>query len=239
VELNIGGREGIRRDEAMKLIAELDDEKMDRAAGRVALMAWRAGALEYELAEVKRSPILGPMFSLQAARMLKIGEVAASAADAPDWPTALKVEDELVETVQGNSPSVGAAIEGGPGTLRAWVFTNVNERHVAATCLAVRLYWLDHGKWPAGLGDLVPRYLSRVPMDMITGGNRSIGYTIVRGAAPTRVDRPLLYFAAGRPNLRGPPGSIEQEWDDSASDVIYGDSVQWRDLSIWYLRPPR
>jgi hypothetical protein len=35
--------------------------------------------------------------------------------------------------------------------------------------LAVRLYWLDHGKLPVTLDDLVPGYLKSVPLDAYDG----------------------------------------------------------------------
>jgi len=231
VDLRVGGMTGVRRDEVTKLIAELDDEKAERAIGRRDLMALRAGVMEFELAKARRAPLLGPMFNLEAARRLALCDVAVSAADARDWPAALRRTDEMARMDQSNQPP-GSWMAGpsGFGDLPICEFADLNERHAAAACLAVRVYWLDHKKWPAGLADLVPRYLPSVPMDMITGGNQAMGYIIDHGLRPLGVDRPLLYFDTDKPKFaHQPPGFI---FVDTPTMVVYGDTVEWRDLSL-------
>ncbi|MFH1746227.1 MAG: hypothetical protein ABIG44_04205, partial [Planctomycetota bacterium] len=49
-------------------------------------------------------------------------------------------------------------------------------RRMAATALANRLYELDHGRRPITLEELVPTYLSAVPVDPFAADERVLGY---------------------------------------------------------------
>lgn len=40
---------------------------------------------------------------------------------------------------------------------------------LAQTACALERHWLAHGKYPAGLAELVPAYLDRVPLDLVNG----------------------------------------------------------------------
>jgi hypothetical protein len=63
-------------------------------------------------------------------------------------------------------------------------------RRLAATCLAARLYALDHqGALPESLDGLVPAYLPSVPRDPMAGGGAEVRY--VNGRADPR--RPRVY----------------------------------------------
>src|SRR5262249_22146847 len=51
-----------------------------------------------------------------------------------------------------------------------WIITKydcvlVTRLRLAATLLAIRCYWFDHGALPSRLDDLVPAYLPAVPID--------------------------------------------------------------------------
>jgi hypothetical protein len=66
------------------------------------------------------------------------------------------------------------------------VFRNLAVRRMAATALAIRLYEVDHGRRPETLDELVPDYLSAVPLDPLAEGDRPIGYL-------PHAERPILY----------------------------------------------
>ena len=58
------------------------------------------------------------------------------------------------------------------------------DRRLAATCLAVRLYAIDHqGALPERLDDLVPAYLPAVPLDPVAAGGVPIRYVSSRADA--------------------------------------------------------
>jgi len=96
----------------------------------------------------------------------------------------------------------------------------------------VRLYYLDHGRWPDRLDELVPTYLPALPADPFHDDGRPLGYTIAKGALPDGGDRPLISFDAGPADPAG--------W---AMEPTYGWHVrpgggrgpwrQYRDLSRW------
>ena len=81
------------------------------------------------------------------------------------------------------------------------------ERRATAALLALRLYHLDHGRWPAALAELVPAYLPAVPLDPLVGGNRPIGYLVQPRALPGGRDRVLVDWNGSATGPAGtPPG---------------------------------
>ena len=65
------------------------------------------------------------------------------------------------------APGLDAAVERG--------FRALAERRLAAVALAVRLYYVEKGKWPGSLDELAPQYLPAVPDDPMASGKK-IGY---------------------------------------------------------------
>ncbi len=57
---------------------------------------------------------------------------------------------------------------------------------MAAVALAIRLYEIDHGKRPAKLAELVPKYLQAIPADPFSPQDKPIGYR-------PDLARPILY----------------------------------------------
>lgn len=56
-------------------------------------------------------------------------------------------------------------------------FEGLTDRHLTAVALAVRTYALDHdGQFPAKLEDLVPTYISAVPVDPMRADHKPLGY---------------------------------------------------------------
>jgi hypothetical protein len=69
-------------------------------------------------------------------------------------------------------------------TLLTRVVASNGDRDGVLIGLALELYHHEHGKWPASLADLSPRFLPTLPPDPITGG--PLHYKVVN-------DRPLVY----------------------------------------------
>jgi hypothetical protein len=62
--------------------------------------------------------------------------------------------------------------------------TSHGEREGVLLGLALELYHREHGKWPASLAELSPRWLPELPVDRITG--KPLEYKIIN-------DRPIVY----------------------------------------------
>ncbi len=58
-----------------------------------------------------------------------------------------------------------------------WFFQHLANRRMAVVALAIRLFVIDHGKRPETLGELVPEYLSVVPLDPLGEDGVEIRYT--------------------------------------------------------------
>jgi hypothetical protein len=69
-------------------------------------------------------------------------------------------------------------------SLRNTIAASNGEREGVLIGLALELYHREHGKWPASLAELSPRWLPTVPLDRITG--EALHYKIVH-------DRPVMY----------------------------------------------
>lgn len=70
------------------------------------------------------------------------------------------------------------------------------ERTFAAMSLACHLFHNDKGRWPKFLGELVPGYIERVPIDPWGDGKQTFGYALFEGGLPGGGDRPLVYSRA-------------------------------------------
>ncbi|UCE59770.1 MAG: hypothetical protein JSU63_20300 [Phycisphaerales bacterium] len=65
-------------------------------------------------------------------------------------------------------------------------------RRVGAVALAIRLYEVNHGQRPATLADLVPDYLTDLPLDPLGNGENNLGYQ-------PDADPPVLYCVDPNP----------------------------------------
>ncbi len=87
-------------------------------------------------------------------------------------------------------------------------------RRMAATALAIRLYEIDHGRWPSALSDLVSEYLPTIPADPFADDGRPISYC--PDATP-----PVLY-------------SIGQDGVDDGGAYTFrkGGGINWDELDM-------
>jgi len=123
--------------------------------------------------------VLGPLFRLDAVRMMRCETAWAEAGKRSTWPV---------------SRPPGATVPGAALGLRrvARLFSSISmgscERiahmhfrtlaflRMAAIALAIRMYELDHDRRPERLEALVPDYLPNVPRDPFAPDQREIGY---------------------------------------------------------------
>jgi hypothetical protein len=101
------------------------------------------------------------------------------AAGAADWPMAKTCFTERKEDVTAFEAwlrPMSSSLWGGWERFTYLHFQMLAVRRMAATALAIRLYEVDHGRRPESLDELVPDYLSAVPLDPLAEGNRPIGY---------------------------------------------------------------
>jgi hypothetical protein len=246
------------RDQVRALIGELLDDSSLRAALRDAYAGERAMQLDTAEWFGEMSPVLRPMFRLEAARMAGQDEILLEAAQQPSWPAAQAVlargaakrpppgppsrsvaalfriapaspQREPVDyTTLLSSTLLGTSPMGRPITHD---MRATAEKRMVAVSLAAQLYRADHnGAWPPSLDALVPQYLPHVPRDPLAPDDKPLGYVLVKGGLPGDSDRPLVYSvgANGR--------------DDTANGAAlpkipyYGwhnDRDEWRDLTRW------
>lgn len=77
--------------------------------------------------------------------------------------------------------------------------TSQGEREGVLVGLALELYHREHGKWPATLAELSPRWLPELPVDRLTG--KPLKYKIVD-------DRPIVYSVGNDLDDDGAPAPI-------------------------------
>ncbi len=101
------------------------------------------------------------------------------ALDAPTWQSFSAIEVRPPPTTTGLN-TVDRISDRSDPSIRVhwqWLYGSRAQRRLAATALAIRLYQLDHdGRRPRSLRDLVPKYLSDVPVDPFAADARPLGY---------------------------------------------------------------
>ncbi len=135
--------------------------------------------------------VLGPLFRLDAVRMMRRETVWAEAGEQSAWP----VSRPTSATVPGAAPGLrrvtrpfSSIFIDGRECLAHIHFRTLAFLRMAAIALAIRMYELDHGRRPERLELLVPDYLPNVPRDPFTPDRREIGYD------PT-AERAILFSA--------------------------------------------
>jgi hypothetical protein len=101
------------------------------------------------------------------------------AADEPTWPRfAARVPESPPEVPPGPSGySLGATMLPALHRVNRQYYRALTDHRLAATALAARLYVLDHGgQLPKALNDLVPGYLTAVPLDALSPEGAGLHY---------------------------------------------------------------
>jgi hypothetical protein len=230
-----GGRPGAgpaSRAAVEHLITELLRKDVRHDAERRAVLGNRMVSYEYLVWLSEKMTVLRPVVRLEAARMLRGGEVELGAVDDPG--SVAGAAQSAFTSYQ--PPKLGFARFfwdlGGSLDLEQFRYAQMSpfeqaDRYAAATALAVRLFRVDRGRWPRSLAEMVPTYLAEVPDDPEARGEK-IGYGLMRGGLPGGGDRPLLFFGSAdlRRNRSQPPGEPQfGEWGM--------ERLEWIELSRW------
>jgi hypothetical protein len=185
-DLSIGqATEAAKRERVRALIEDLLDESDYRRGWRNAMNGERAMQLN-QVNTTFAKPVIGTVYKLDAAKMLRMMTTyrdAGSAENAPkarDATAPLRASPpQLYTPLRSLLPSFENAI--------TTHFRGLCERRMAAVALAIRMYRCDHGgRFPDRLEDLVPEYLPSLPKDPFAADGRSFDYD---GAGP----RPIIW----------------------------------------------
>lgn len=133
--------------------------------------------------------LIEPMFALEEARVLEHMTGLVQSARQQNYPAAKSLQPAIViqtHPIRQISRLLSQILT--PTLTRVFDlnYQCLAERRMAALALAIRLYELDKGARPAQLDQLVPQYLSALPVDPYSAANKSFGY------APS-AKPPLLY----------------------------------------------
>ena len=197
------------REQVQRLIQSLLDEEPVKANVAAEMAAWHAAVAEWVAPTVEEwTPgrfgwLYRPMPRWYAAGLLADARITRQATAQPTHPRAMStlraskqfwdrgsdklLSDVLESGVYAMVGQLGADAFDRPGSY----FSVLAHRRLAAVALAMRLYWLDNGRFPAALQDLVPRYLPAVPQDPFSPQEAPLRYN------PTASQGPVLY-SAGR-----------------------------------------
>lgn len=110
-------------------------------------------------------------------------------------------------------------------------------RRAVAIKLAMRLFYLDHGRYPAKLEELVPRYLPAVPEDPFAGNGRRLGYFIIDDGK-----RPMVYSVGedGIDQTANGDAKIPQRFMVGWQSIDKGQADdQYADMTTWVSGEPR
>ncbi len=152
-------------------------------------------------------------------KLMKRTDLHAEALSQPNWQLACAhVPEFSYSTPSGDDIKrrgisiMMSAYAVRPDDLR-FVFRTIAQRRLTATALAVRLYEIDHGKRPAKLELLVPKYLPAVPDDPFAPVGTPLQYR-------PNAKHPMLYSLG--PNTKDDAGAMRpkgKSWDDGPFDI--------------------
>ena len=86
----------------------------------------------------------------------------------PFWESNVLEIEKTVEETAANNPIVSALLPA-YGVIRSSVDRAVAYQQADLAALAVHRYYLRYGQWPESLKQLVPEFLSEIPVDLVDG----------------------------------------------------------------------
>jgi hypothetical protein len=112
-------------------------------------------------------------------------------------------------------------------------FHRINaELSMGAMSLGCHMYFFDRHRWPTSVGELVPNFLGKIPLDPWGDGKETLGYVLIKGGLPGGLDRPLVYSRCGSADgLFYRVNEPEYGFYNPLSDKKEGG--QFRDVARW------
>ena len=230
------------RGQVKALIAELAGPDARRLSAAAGLASERMVLAESVRAATAGNPVLRPLYQAEERRVLAATEWFAPAAAQQTW-SGLRA---VLASRPAGPPRSGPGRIGNllsrtmlpalQGTFDRDIHVEA-ERRMTAVSLAVRLYRIDRGAWPASLDELVPAYLPAVPADPFAPAGEPLRYVLNKGGMPSGEDRPMVYSVG------------ENQADDTATGLLSlppgpryklarGDADERRDLARWQPATP-
>lgn len=236
-ELLVDDRSGAAasRSQMHELIRRLLDERELRQGNRLAVLGervWtmdtfqclesgRLGPMTLSSVEWWQVRFLWPAWRLDCVAAARRQTTLADALQAPNWPAARSMSPpertEEFDSIHYVLTWYSRTVESSLSNAVSLQYRGMASRRMAAIGLAIRLFELDCGRLPVELGELVPSYLSEMPLDPLASDGRPIGYIKTEGL-------PRLYSVG----LDG----IDQQGHIEYKDGIPGDS---RDEPLFFL----
>jgi hypothetical protein len=218
------------RRQIQQLIFELLDESEAWKGFQASLLAERAWIAEVRRSNSQGTWFIRPLATMDAIRSHRNLDLVIEASHLPNNPQARamlarclieKPLNDPFASLFGSTPSKSQV----PRYSRWFVtwgdlsrtfethFRALAERRMSAVALAVRLYRIEHDRFPEHLQDLVPQYLPAVPDDPFLEG-KPLGYVVLKAALPDGSDRPMIFYEAGDgfalPPMKRPVYSFSQ-----------------------------
>jgi hypothetical protein len=114
------------------------------------------------------------------------------------------------------------------------------EQTFAAMSLACHLFFMDHGRWPGPIEELIPAYLPHQSIDPWGDGHQTIGYVLVKRGLPDGSDRPMVYSRCGSQGklfyrVDEPQYGFYGNDGSNANRPHHNPSGQFRDVARWLL----
>lgn len=218
MDLHVSQMTGLEanREQIVILIGILfDDRGMQNGLARGYLGLRAALLREFDNSDPSLGWLMGPAYTLDAARLAEQFQSQAIASQQSNWQVAF-TKIRKMPSYKYRSPVDILAhplwyFYAYPTERLVDHFQLLADRHVLATMLALRLYEIDHdGARPNSLSELVPQYLPALPTDPFDAGDRPIRYLLHH-------DPPLLYSVGEDGKDDGGEGTSR-----SSRDARYG-----------------
>jgi hypothetical protein len=236
------------REQLQGLVNALLGESEDLKPIHRTMASERVWALDVTSDYSKKARLLTPMFEAWAAEELGQSGIVVHAADQPTRAAVKQVvatlpprNNELPRLLTTPVPMPSAPAASRISRITQWMIVGSSaarylevdlraraEERLAAVSIAVRMYRVDHGEWPASLDALVPKYLPIVPRDPCAT-DAPIGYMLIKHGLPDGKDRPVIYSVGDSGDI-----DVEEKYVPPVPtyDWMRG-NIQFRDLLRW------
>ncbi|HEV7299470.1 MAG TPA: hypothetical protein VGN72_08920 [Tepidisphaeraceae bacterium] len=231
------------RQQVQAMIADLLNDAASVGTKRNGFIGERAMQVDSILLLSSESMLLRPMYVLDAEWTGRKNDRYIKATAATHWTAAKNIMGIERPRDPFDLSRVASNMFSGP--LDRAVLTGFRvlvDRRIAAIALAMRLYWLDHGRYPDTLDALVPAYLPAVPIDPFSPAGEPFQYILAANGT-----RPIAYSVGENGIDDTPDESVLPPftaWGWQSTNLAFNAPRnrkpfdQYRDLSRWMPATP-